>query len=534
VSLKVPEYLLAASPKQQTAYAYSFLRLSLGPSLAPGYDPSANPGFIYDAASGNLGYKYRMPDAVRSALAKSEIPIFKRDAFGNILVEQHGDGQYYFATTTAKFVAPEVIHKLYDDGLAAVKNIISQSPGLQLGGPGKFNIEAQSADMGSSAGVISWGIYSSFNPVDYSSLAPWTESGAAINLTVHKDLRLLTSTIASIFGGDVAVTSGGGVELSLGQFALIPPGPNVCYGIFTSGNSDIRVLAKESIDIGGARIAAFNGGDVYVRSEQGGVNAGNGANSILIVPVVYSDPTTGRLVSGQILEPRPFGSGILALSPSARWQAPGGHTSPGNIRVETPRGDIISTLGGIQQYALDGTVGGGPEITLIAGTGESEGSPGFAGNVDLGLGGVIGGTINITAQGDIKGLIVSRQNANINAAQSFTGTLLSGGMASVNASAGSVSGTIIGIGGVSASGGGGVSAAVMGQNVSIGGGAAQSTLGTSAGATSASQAAAQQASNATEQQLARDTSQEDPEKKRAKTPALTKRAGRVRVILPNS
>jgi hypothetical protein len=225
----------------------------------------------------------------------------------------------------------------------------------------------------------------------------------------------------------------------------------------------------------------------------------------------------------------------MAISPSAEYQVAGGTGLPGNITIETPQGDIVSTLGGIQQIALNGSVASGPTITLSAGTAGSGGSSGYAGNVDLGSGGVIGGTVNITAQGSIKGMILSRQDANINAAQSFSGTLLSGGTANVTATAGTISGTVIGIGGVNASGGAGVTAAVLGQNVSIGGAAVTSTLGATAATTASSAAAAQQANSDTTQQLVKDTAEEDESKKKqAKAPVLTRRVGRVTVILPKA
>jgi len=535
VSLQVPPNVLLMTPAQQTAYAYSHLRLVLrdGYQLQPGYDPNANPGFIYDAATGQLGYQYRMPQSVLSALDKTAIPILELNQLGNVVIERHTDDNYYFATTTASFGPPSMLEGLSAQSQHSVRDAQSLSPGLQIGGPGQFNINAASLDLGSSAGIISWGIGSAYNPVNYESLAPWTPAGATVNVNVTGDISLLTSTIASIYGGDVAVNSGGGVNLSLGDFALIPSGANMAYGIWTSGHSDVSVVAAQDVNIGGARIGTFNGGNVFVESEHGSVNAGNGANSVLVVPVIRLDPATGLLISDSIANPRPFGSGIMAISPTAQYQAAGSSGLPGNITVETPQGDIVSTLGGIQQFALNGSIAGGPTISLTAGTSASGGSPGHAGNIDLGSGGVIGGTINITAQGSISGLIVSRQNANINAAQSFSGTLLSGGTANVTATAGSVSGTVIGIGGVNASGGAGITAAVLGQNVSIGGGVAQSTLGTTAAATSTSQAAAQQANADNQQQLAKDTTQDDDEKKKkAKAPVLTRRVGRVTVILP--
>ena len=509
-----------------------------------GYNPAANPGFIYDPATKQLGFQFQMSQTVRSAM-EGALEIVKVDQNGVPVVQpgQASLGQdptkLYFATTPVTFVPASVIESLYNQSLNSVQNADAISPGFQIGGPGKLNVTASAIDLGSSSGIISWGIGSGNNPVNYASLAGVTPpgAGAALNVTTSGgDLSLLTSTIASINGGNVAVNSAGAVNLSLGDFALIPPNPTaISYGVFTSGHSDVDVTAAGDINIGGARIATFNGGNVTVSSTDGNVNAGNGANSTLVIPVIYTDPSSGLLTSGTIENPKPFGSGILAVSPTPEWLAPGAGALPGNITVETPRGSIISTLGGIQQYALNGSIAGGLAITLSAGTPPSSGSPGYPGDVNLGNGGIIGGTINITAQGSISGLIISRQNSDIQAAQSFSGTLLSGGSASVSASAGGIAGTIVGIAGVSASGGGPITAALLGQSVSVGGAAATSTLGTTATATTTSQAAAQAASSDSEKQVAlADTSSSDDETKKrsAKPPVLTKRVGRVTVLLP--
>jgi filamentous hemagglutinin family protein len=533
-----------ATPAQLLADASALLVFNPSQTVASGYNPSANPGFVYDPATRQLGFQFQMSQSVRSAL-EGALEIIKLDQNGVPVVQagQAGLGQdpakLYFATAPVTFAPPSVIEGLYNQSLNSVRNADAISPGFQIGGPGKFDVAASSIDLGSSSGIISWGIGSANNPVDYASLAGVTPAGAgaAVNVTtLSGDLSLLTSTIASIDGGNVEVNSAGAIKLSLGDFSLIPPNPTaVSYGIFTSGHSDVDVTAAGDINIGGARIATFNGGNVLVTSTGGSVNAGNGANSTLVIPVIYLDPGTGLLTSGTIEDPKPFGSGILAVSPTSDWLAPGASALPGNITVATPRGSILSTLGGIQQYALNGSIAGGPTITLNAGTPPSAGSAGYPGDVDLGNGGVIGGTINITAQGSISGLIISRQNSYIQAAQSFSGTLLSGGSASVSATAGGISGTIVGIGGVSACGGP-VTASLLGQSVSVGGGPAQSTLGTTATATTTSQAAAQQASSDSEKQTALpDTSSSDDEKKKraAKLPVLTKRVGRVTVILPN-
>ena len=537
VSLQVPSFVLGYTPAQQTAYAYNNLRLSLsGAVLQPGYNVNANPGFIYDSVSKQLGYQYQMNQKVYGALDLAAIPVLNLNSAGNIVIEKHADGNYYFGTTTAAFVPTTVMDSLYSQSLTSVRSAQDSSVGFQIGGPGQFKVSAASIDLGSSGGIMSWGLSAGRSPIDFSGLAPWTPSGAAVEVDTTGNLGLLTSTIASVFGGNVSVNCGGSVELSQGSFSLIPPGFSVCYGIFTSGHSDVSLVAKNDINIGGARVAAFNGGNVFVESLEKSVNAGSGGNSLLVVPVVYKDPVSGALTSGDIDAPKPFGSGVLALTPSKEYQAVGGSGLPGNITITTPRGDIVSSIGGIQQYALNGDVAGGPTITLTAGTKASGGSPAIPGNVDLGSGGVIGGTINITAQGNVKGLIISRQDANISAAQSFSGTLLSGGQANVSATAGSVSGTVIGIGGVSASGGQGVTAGVYSQNVSIGGGASQSTLGSKAEGTATSASAAGAANSDTRQQLANDTTptptaEDDLKKNKGKRPVLTKHS-RVTVVLP--
>jgi hypothetical protein len=280
-------------------------------------------------------------------------------------------------------------------------------------------------------------------------------------------------------------------------------------------------VAHDDVNINGSRIAAYNGGNVYVESTFGDVNVGNGGNTSVTVPLV-GGPRNQAVI---------FGSGILAVSLPRGFQTPGGGILPGNITVNTPRGDIVSSQAGILQIALDGNVAGGPTVTLTAGTPASGGLPAIPGNICLGDSGLIGGTVNVTAQGDIKGLIVSRQNSTINAAQNFSGTLLSAGSANV-AAGGTISGAIIAVGGISASAGS-ISATLLSQNVSVGGGQSQSTLGSSASATATSQAAAQQANSEAQEQVSADK-KEDDMKKKAKGPTITRRVGRVTVILPKS
>ena len=228
-----------------------------------------------------------------------------------------------------------------------------------------------------------------------------------------------------------------------------------------------------------------------------------------------------------------FGNGILATTLDKPSAVPGGATAPGNITVSTPQGDIIANLGGILQEALSGTVAAGPTITLDAGTfpTTANGQKNYAGNINLGDSGVIGGTIVVNANGNVNGLIISSQNSVVNAAQNFSGTVLSGGTATVSAIAGGVTGTIVAAGGASVTGGSGVTAQVLSQSASVNG-TTTSTLGASATATSTSTAAAGATSaEAREQTFGTNTTQNGSDLGK-KLPMLSRLVSRVTVILP--
>ena len=233
-----------------------------------------------------------------------------------------------------------------------------------------------------------------------------------------------------------------------------------------------------------------------------------------------------------------YGCGIIAdtLVPGHNMP-PNAATLPGNITIKTPRGDIIGSLGGITQESLNGNLASGPTIDLEAGTfpsgtfGQPGYTAGYAGNIDMGsTGGVIGGTINASANGSISLLAVSRQNSTIQAAQNFSGTVLSGGSASVSGG-GTVSGTIIGVGGVTVSGANLAGVDAISQNANVGG-MSQNTLGATASASSASQSAATQSGNESKQ-LA-NTDQSDDDKKKGFKPGLSRHIKRVTVLLPRA
>jgi hypothetical protein len=507
-----------------------------------GYDTAAygaNPGFIYDSVSKILGFQgvmsVRLSVAQIAALENGTFTVLVADAKGNPIVDANG----HLETKTYSFNAASVIAALDSESQTSVYDTSLTRLGYEIGGPGQFEISAASINLGNTPGIASFGI-NGYAALD--SLLPTAATGgASVNVTVGGNLNMITSSIFSEDGGNVTVSAGGEIDLSEGtsghyfDFKTTAP-----YGIFTVGHSDVSVTANEDINVGAARIATFDGGNVFVESFNGDVNAGSGVTEALNVWGVFDDPATGLAASVEfgdytdattLLEnPPPYGCGILAEIPTKLYQT-GGISQPGNIVVETPKGNIVSTSGGITQLALNGSING-PSVTLIAGTaGTTSPTDTDAGNVLLGAGGVIGGEVNVTATGKIQGYFVSKQNLNVTGL-SFTGLGLAGQTANVSASqAGSGPVVIVGIGAVNATGLGS-SAELIGQNVSANGGAAQSTLGTSANASTASQNAAGVASTDTKQQVASNENGNDDDEKKKQLHPLMQHVKRVTVILP--
>jgi filamentous hemagglutinin family protein len=517
--------------------------------------PSGNPGFVYNPTTLQLGYAFQMSSLVSSTFAGTTLTTVEVDSTGTPVVQQAKNGSWYFVTTTVNNpLSTTAVKNLYYEslgenlngtpsGLASVVDAQHLPAGFQLGGPGQFDVTVGGTlDLGASAGIISWGGANGTQAsggVNYASSAALTDNaGAAINVNVAGNLSMLTSTIASVNGGSVNVNSGGEINLGEPSLPFSPPNSgNIAFGIYTAGAGDVSVTAQKDINVDTARIGTFNGGSVFVESYNGDVNAGDGANLVLEVPFFLYDPATGApvpLANGPIQGPWPYGSGILAISPTEPYQvAPGsvkgGAELPGNITVETPNGNIVSTLGGIAQFALNANVAGGPTVNLTAGT------PGVAasaseGNIELGQGGVLGGTVNLSAQGNISGLIVSRQNTTVTAVQNVDVTVLSGGNANV-AAGGNVAGTLVGMTGVNASGAQGITATMLSSSVSANGASSQNTLGT-ATASAASQSAANQSGTEAKQELATSDSFSDDNKK--KKQPLMQRVKRVTVLLPKS
>ncbi len=544
--------------------------LALSDTIENAYNAGSNLGFVYNDYTLQLGFAYQM-NATLYGLLKQPLETIQY-AFGRPLVAlgQTSLGQnpadFYFVTTPVTFdpltipagsapgsVPVSAVDALYQGSRTSVADAEHLPTGFQIGGPGLFVVNAGSMDLGASGGIVSWGggngSQSVGGGVNYANLdAPTGATGASIDVSVAGNLGMLTSTIATIGGGDVNVNSSGGeIDLGLKGVPFTPPNAgNLAYGIYSAAAGDVTVTANKDINVDTARIATFNGGNISVESYNGDVNAGNGVNEDLQVLEYY--PDNGILAATpEMTGPRPYGSGILALVPSAQFQVPGSSGLPGSITVTTPNGDIVSTLGGISQFALNGSIAGGPNVfvDLTAGTpgvpyfmdpsGLTKDSAGHVqyglsvngvfkpeGNIDLGKGGVVGGTVDLNAQGNIAGLVVSRQNSTVTSPQAVAVTVVSGGSASV--SGGSVSGLVIAQSSASVSGtDSGVT--VMSESTSGSAGVANSVVAATA-STTATGAGAEAGKTLTT------TSATDSDGLEKKKGSATLKVKRVTVILP--
>lgn len=119
------------------------------------------------------------------------------------------------------------------------------------------------------------------------------------------------------------------------------------------------MLAQGDVNLNNSRLAAYNGGGVTVESLTGNVNAGDGGTGHVNVDAVQIDPVTGLLTA--IPTVGIAGSGILATT------IPGSDAALGNILVETPRGNIVASQGGVLQIGLSGADTSTATAALYAG-----------------------------------------------------------------------------------------------------------------------------------------------------------------------
>lgn len=517
--------------------------------LLPSIDPTAF--LAYDPSTKTLTAIGPMPLNIQQAMESQSLTFVRYGANGYPLLDSSG----HFVTDTVSWAS------IADASLVASLATTSQSApalgnaggGYVVGGSGEFDVTANSISLGNSYGILSLG-NGQLVGANYSYLTSLLQNapGATINVTVANDqmvngsmvssLYMPSSTIAALGGGDVNVVSTAG-SMDLGSQDLLPfeaeimRNDNLGLGIYTTGGGNVNVTALGTINIDSSRIATFNGGNIFVESLTGDVNAGSG--SPVVVPInVFSPYTT---LPREPFEPA-YANGIAAQILNDASAVPYSATQPGNITVLTPEGSIYADLGGISQEILNSTLGSDQTITLEAGTPNPAGDwtstlpPLYTGNIDLGTLGVFGINVLAEATGTIDGRVVIGQN-NVNLVGKIGPIVVvsrhvtvkdltpppvsNGGGGSQNNNQGP---TIIGI---SVNYQGGQPATLIGPNVSANGQNSQSTLAATT-ASSASQSASVAATAQANQQVAGNS---DDNKKEKKKNPLLQRIKRVTVLL---
>jgi filamentous hemagglutinin family protein len=474
--------------------------------------------FAYNPVTKSLTFQGRLSgDELQLLLAA---PVRQFDASGAPLLLPNGEP----VTRPVALLPPEVAHQLYD-----LSQDIPLNPdtGYRIGGGGRFEISARNLDLGATAGIVSQG------PRANPALARLFERGADVTITTTGDLDLFSTRIASLGGGHLSIFAGGRINAGSKDFT---PTDASARGILTVDPSDVTVVARGDIAINGSRIAAYDGGRVTVRSLEGDIDAGSGAAGSATVEKIHVDPVTREIRS---YSPTIPGSGILATTfpPSLDPAFPPSRTTVGDILVETPRGDILASAGGVVQIPLNGSAATAGNVTLRAGTRAADGTVVHVGNIDASGSGVIGSTVKLEASGSIRGLVFARENIDLSAVQNVSVTALAQGSVNVSA-AGNVSGTLIGIGSVTASSGGTVDAALLSQNVNASGTVASSQVGFSQGNAATATSQSVQSDEAAKPPADSESESEEEAQKKARAaaaaPRLVRTVGRVTVILPPS
>ena len=412
--------------------------------------------------------------------------------------------------------------------------------GYAIGGGGKFEITARNLDLGTTPGIQSKGV-GFYRTTSGFPLASRFNHGAGIDINLTGDLVMYSSSIASLNGGDIAINAGGRVSVGSSDFSVTASGAR---GIYSASLGDVSVVSHGDINVNGSRIAAYDGGNVTVESLNGNINAGTGGFGYVTLTAYYVNPVTHRVYTDNPTIP---GSGILATTfPPRDSSYPAPAARVGNILVETPNGSVNASAGGIVQFPLNNVQNPNATVEVLAGyeLRDAQGQPVNAArisagkevfvsanhNIDTTGSGVIAKNATIKATGDVRGLVFA-VNANVTATKNIDVTILASGKANVEAG-GKVSGTIIGVGGVSASGSS-IDASLLSQNVSASGDTSSAKEGFAQG--TAANAASAGASNEGTTKVAKtsDTAEvEDRKKKKPVSIALAQKVSRVTVILP--
>lgn len=533
----------------------------------------------YDAATKTLTFEGRMTGEQLAALESLTIQLVNPDGTPTV------DGSGNPVTATVHILDTTTALALYN----ATQDIsFSSNTGYVINGGGAFNISAHNLDLGTTLGIQSVGPQN--NPV----LANYFTHGADININLAGNLDMFSSAIGSLNGGNIYINADGNINVGSSVFSVPTLGVRGIYttaqgsvAVYAGGDIDVNGSRIAAYDIRPAdgSVASSPGGSVTVVSRNGNINAGSGGSGFVNVSAYLVDAITREISSIFVTIP---GSGILETS----YTQPGNilvETANGTLNAgaggivqlllnnpvpaETTLFDVplnLDGLAGIFRLALKGNmkaalglehklngISGKSQVDVYAGYElqklnggtalvDSYGNPVVNANnladgtlvktsdnrdIDAtGSGVIAAGSVDLQASGDITGNIFALGNVNINAVNNVNVSVLGLGSVNVSSAGGTISGTIIGVGGVSASGSS--IDANLESNGSVSGntsGEKGLAAGTAADATATAASASDDSGKAVKK--SDDDGEEDPLKKK-KGIVLAQKVSRVTVLLP--
>jgi hypothetical protein len=456
-------------------------------------DPAVAGKLLYDATTGVLTFVGPMSAGELSFLLNPTEVVL--NAAGQPVLTANGQPVTQPLPLTAAQQA--ALQQLY----ALTQTATLGDQGLALAGPGQFNLTAQNIDLGISGGILVL--------APDSALAAISPYGANLLINDAGYLEMTSSTIAneSLRGG---ITLNVGSTLDVGGALTTLGDPNSARGIFTTSGGNISITARDDINVDDSRIATYNGGNMDILSTTGDVNAGTGGVGYVSMQGVELNPATGLLTS---IPATIAGSGILSTT------LPDSHGVLGDISIETPEGSINANAGGIIQIALNGASSRNAFIDLNAGK-----------DINATGSGIIGGNLQLTAGGEINGILIGTGTINVNSQSSVNVTAL-GGIGVTISAAGTVSGTVISGGNASVSGES-ITASLIAQTVSTSGNTSQASLGVPTSNVAKDDSKAADDATTTVAKNEDTESSDDDKKKKNKAITLAQKSGRVTVILP--
>jgi filamentous hemagglutinin family protein len=175
------------------------------------------------------------------------------------------------------------------------------------------------------------------------TLFPGTEAGATVNPTspYSGSLKLTYSEIYTLAGGTIdLLVPGGEVDVGVAN----PPSsggvkPPSQLGIVAQGAGNVDIYSRGDVNVETSRIFTLGGGNILIWSNNGNIDAGNGAKSSLsLPPPTYGVDSAGNVIL--VFNAAVAGSGIRTIQTSATEAA-------GNVDLIAPVGTVNAGDAGI-------------------------------------------------------------------------------------------------------------------------------------------------------------------------------------------